>query len=1152
MQDQEQKGNQRLRELEPAIRMAFRMGFVPIPLQGKKPVLPGWPKIQMQQAIGALEEGFTRKQANNVGINCGKKSGIVVVDIDIKNQGLETWNRLKSMYGEPQTFTVKTGSGGYHYYFRYDSDNEMLKSRSGAIQVNGTKVGIDIKTNGGQVVFISSIHPDTGGQYELVNDTEIGTMPTWLLAMLLETESTTTRTAPAPAPRSVVPRPAPRASAPPTRTPVKIVDQPAAICEEALLELVHLLHVDRASNYDDWIRGVWAIKNVSSQYYHIARQFSQRTQRNNYDPAALRKVWQQGKPGSIGLGSLLYWLKCDLDAATYTDFVKRHGLKLKKNQIKEMMLVLPEVRTSATPTSHFNGTKFTASVLYNERYVRPFDFLPGTSEQQLTVAVRSAMGTGKTQSLNQYLKQYSEYTVKMITPRRTLARYLEKNFGFQHYKDLPPGDITAKRVIIQAESLHRLSLKDTQNSIVILDEFNSVLQQMCCLKTHGDKHAYNVSTLEMLLMHAGTVIAMDADLGEAELQFLQTHRPRAQLKLIENIYSPFQQDSYLLTSDRDRWKQELLYVMCELRHKVSIPTTQSPAQAQALYQTLTDFGFRGLCITSKTSEAEKERIFSNLEQSLAGLDFVIYSPSCSVGVSYDVEHHFQQVFAYFEVQSGVTTEQCRQMMRRVRHPEQKRTVIYCSAQTEDRPTTPEQIEAWIASESRLSTKRNVLRPGSLLRATRTLDDTLAVQKDFFYSLYVYCLQIKNLSAQNFRQRLSRQLIRDGGQVRGLEPKLEVTPGQGEMLKQGLELNKKLIAQVKQQQLDSVAGAREVFDTPEHQLLKSQARNEATPLSEQDRDALQKAQLREWYNFGIEHPIDAQFVSTYSLPSMKERYRNLTILTDRELDVLESLEAYRLSSHQNVLLLAPQQQVHLRQLLKPEPIRYRQLATALDLLQKSGFAPEHVLTTDTDSIPIYTRAQMGQLMDRLKLELRTEYLTLRQRFGIGGTGKKQLPKVPEENWEFARQLQFLNAIFSACLGIKIRHGGSRKSGFYTLYQDYREWFDIQPSSESKPCISPYLDRQLPAPSTSSTNHELEMYLNPDTAEQPRMTHRQVLLDRVLPSFQSPRILPLGEELERVLGIQGDEKEDDSVEEERPAELSQYREVTPQEMWENMAM
>jgi len=119
----------------------------------------------------------------NWGVRCGNAAeggaGLVVVDIDLKSGGLDTWEQLREEHSEPlQTVTVRTGSGGSHLYFKYPAGH-MIKS--------GTDVlgpGIDVRADGGYVV----LPPSKTKQpyiFELApEDIPIDDLPSWMLARL--------------------------------------------------------------------------------------------------------------------------------------------------------------------------------------------------------------------------------------------------------------------------------------------------------------------------------------------------------------------------------------------------------------------------------------------------------------------------------------------------------------------------------------------------------------------------------------------------------------------------------------------------------------------------------------------------------------------------------------------------------------------------------------------------------------------------------------------------------------------------------------------------------------------------------------------------------------------------------------------------------
>lgn len=84
----------------------------------------------------------------------------VVLDIDVRSGGIETWEKLNAGHTLPKTLVTETGSGGFHYWFRlpYRAD------------LNGTAgQGIDVKHNGGYLVMPGSIHPATGKPYNCIS-----------------------------------------------------------------------------------------------------------------------------------------------------------------------------------------------------------------------------------------------------------------------------------------------------------------------------------------------------------------------------------------------------------------------------------------------------------------------------------------------------------------------------------------------------------------------------------------------------------------------------------------------------------------------------------------------------------------------------------------------------------------------------------------------------------------------------------------------------------------------------------------------------------------------------------------------------------------------------------------------------------------------
>ena len=97
----------------------------------------------------------------NANIGARPPKWAVVLDIDPRNGGLATWQRLtgQATYST-DTLVTLTGSGGWHIWYRLPYA-APIRGHAGE--------GIDIKARNGYLVMPGSIHPDTGRAYECVN-----------------------------------------------------------------------------------------------------------------------------------------------------------------------------------------------------------------------------------------------------------------------------------------------------------------------------------------------------------------------------------------------------------------------------------------------------------------------------------------------------------------------------------------------------------------------------------------------------------------------------------------------------------------------------------------------------------------------------------------------------------------------------------------------------------------------------------------------------------------------------------------------------------------------------------------------------------------------------------------------------------------------
>jgi putative DNA primase/helicase len=146
--------------LENALKYA-QAGYPVLPLNNKEPL------IRRGSHGASSDEETVRKwwkrwPEAQIGIATGKISGLVVLDVDLGKEGVESsWNSLiQKQVIQLDTVRARSGAGGLHLYFKYP-ENETVQN---TVEHGGNK-GIDFRGDGGYIVAPPSIHSVTGKEY---------------------------------------------------------------------------------------------------------------------------------------------------------------------------------------------------------------------------------------------------------------------------------------------------------------------------------------------------------------------------------------------------------------------------------------------------------------------------------------------------------------------------------------------------------------------------------------------------------------------------------------------------------------------------------------------------------------------------------------------------------------------------------------------------------------------------------------------------------------------------------------------------------------------------------------------------------------------------------------------------------------------------
>jgi P4 family phage/plasmid primase-like protien len=266
----------------------------------------------------ALNKTIINNNHLGLALLTGKINNIIVIDID----NLEHWQKFleDNNKKEPKTVKVISGSGGLHYYFKYDEELENIKSKDHCFD---KQYDIDIKTNGGCVIcpptkyFNKNLNKEVEYNWETsIFNAELSEIPKWMKKLLLSKKEEKQNKE--------------------IKTADKVLEQDYEIIElsdddkkifdtDNIITLVNMLSMTRCNNYSDWLNLGFCLYNIDQKNLCIWKKWSK--QSDKYENGICEDKWKTFKKDKSGLniGSLLNWCKKD-NKEKYDEFIKHHKL----------------------------------------------------------------------------------------------------------------------------------------------------------------------------------------------------------------------------------------------------------------------------------------------------------------------------------------------------------------------------------------------------------------------------------------------------------------------------------------------------------------------------------------------------------------------------------------------------------------------------------------------------------------------------------------------------------------------------------------------------------------------------------------------------------------------------------------------------------
>ncbi len=534
-----------------------------------------------------------------------------------------------------------------------------------------------------------------------------------------------------------------------------------------------------------------------------------------------------------------------------------------EEQVVKLLSIPPAKYTTKFDTLPLN-------IVYSEPKIRPFELCD-------TLCVHAAMKMGKTKALMEYIKLLpADAIIRFVSFRVTFSGNIKSSFtDFTLYSDHNTTfDHTTKKLIIQVESLHRLQI--TKGSpppdLLILDESEAILEQFGSGLLREFVLCWSAFTY--LLKYSKRVIALDALMSDRTYNTLARVRfgdqPAPPITYHRNAYENAHADTIYITPTKLKWLA-VLYSAIDSDEKIAVPMS-SLIEAKILYTNLCKkYPGKQIKMYSSESSSADRKHFSDVHAYWA-VDVLIYTPTISAGVSFEIAH-FDKVFAYFS-DASCPVETCIQMIGRIRDVALKTLFICISAWGADLPVTADLIE-----QSLHTNRENLVRSfdeTGLIPNYGPTGEVVYHRSDYFY-LWVDNIISKNKSKNAFIERFSMLISVAGATCKPLTDEVATeytgfayTP---EAFADIAEAHNNTRAELKESSIGAVVGAPDI--TTEDVNIIQQKKISGEDITPDEKAAYDRYRLRQDYQFTGE--ITPKFVQTYADAKQRHRAKNLVKL-----------------------------------------------------------------------------------------------------------------------------------------------------------------------------------------------------------------------------------------------------------------------------------
>lgn len=393
----------------------------------------------------------------------------------------------------------------------------------------------------------------------------------------------------------------------------------------------------------------------------------------------------------------------------------------------------------------------TPNEIINQPQLPDYDF-----HDKKCLMIEANMGTGKTKMLIKHIAQLpKDAKIIILSCRRALSReFLAKfgPYGVQSYLDIK-GDLDQDRLIVQIDSLYRLKTERCQWDYLIIDEIDSILEHF---NSNLMKHKSICSEVfNFLIETCQKTIMLDAHINTKRVSDFVKSKFNQDHYYLKNTFIRKTNRHIFLHQDEVSLSDQLIKSI--KAHKKCAIVSSSKYFLDKVEQIIKPLTSNYQFYTSETDTQQLQADIANVNQSWSQFQIVGFSPSITMGVSFE-QSHFDQLFVYGKG-GGCTYLGLLQMMGRVRKLKEGSIHMFLSPETNNLPIKINEIINFLKHRSNII--HNNLGENLLFR--RKLNH----QGQFYYpdqvtwefQLYVNNLQVTNMSINNFKKLILSELAR---------------------------------------------------------------------------------------------------------------------------------------------------------------------------------------------------------------------------------------------------------------------------------------------------------------------------------------------------------------------------------------------------------